>query len=132
MKNIHADEYTDRLKAVMGPRIKAARQALGLNQKTAASKIGLAKEYFARLERGHSLPSARALLRIADALKVTVDHLFGIEDVDPTPDIDPVKDPREITYIVDKARNDPEMRRFVIRLLKICERADRDSQGDRK
>ena len=124
---IHPDEYAERLKIIIGPRIRVARKALGLSQVAVAKSIGITYEYLGRLERGHALPSTTILLKLANALEVAVDYLFGIEEHVPTPAPKPVRDPWQITYIVNRARNDPALIRLLIKLWKLCEHSDGDS-----
>ena len=123
--DIHDKEYIKRLRAAIGPRIRTARKALGMTQFTAAKRIGIAKEYYGRLERGHALPSTETLVWIADAMNVSVDHLLGVEECDPTPEIEPVSLSPQIEYIVDRARDNPDLRRCVVRLLAYCEGIER-------
>ena len=53
-KAIHNKKYTASLRAVMGPRIRAAREALGKTQAAIARRCGISAEFFARVERGHA------------------------------------------------------------------------------
>ena len=125
-KKIHSDDYIDRLRTVMGPRLKAARLACGLVQKTVAEQVGITDEFYSRIECGRAFPSVENLCRIADALDVSVDDLFGIEEHDPTPEVASEPRSRRIRYIVDRARDNPELTRFVVQLLKYCEGIERE------
>lgn len=124
-KKIHTDEATATLRATIGPRLKAARKKLELTQEDAAEMIGISSEFFARMERGNALPSVSTLRRIAIVLKVTVDWLFGADASDgkaPVPIPGPIRDSRQVNYVVEKARSDPELTRTLIGLLKLCEK----------
>ena len=77
------------------------------------------------MERGNGMPSVTTLVKIADRLEVTVDYLFGAGDAvkeasPPMPEPAPVETPPEIAYIVSQARDDAEMTRVLIGLLKLC------------
>jgi transcriptional regulator with XRE-family HTH domain len=60
----------------IGSRIRALRTAKGLSQEEAASKAGLDRAYYGRVERGEANIAALNLLRIARALEVTVGQFF--------------------------------------------------------
>lgn len=128
-KKIHSDQTTTELKSIIGPRMRTARKSMGVTQEDAAESIGISAEFYARMERGHALPSVVTLAKIAGALGVTVDHLFGADSrgarVSPIPTPRPPKDSRQLSQIVDRARQDPELRRVVTALLKLCERSDK-------
>ena len=132
-KKIHSEEHIAKLKATLGPRIKAARRAKGLTQEGAADRIGISAEFYARMERGHAMPSVPTLGRIATVLDVTVDFLFGVDTplelVAPMPPLQPTKDPRQLDYIVEQARGDADMTRMLISLLKLCAKLDKKSRS---
>ncbi len=59
---------------------KAARQArtgLGLSQADVAERCGISAEFYARIERGRTLPAVGTLVKIADALAVSADVLLA-------------------------------------------------------
>ena len=124
------DADTQRLMAIFAPRLKAVRRALGLTQKTVAKSVGVTQDFYRCIENGHSFPSVENLVRIAEALNVSVDHLFGIENQGPSLAHSTVSDPEQITYIVEKLRDDPDQTRFVIQLLAYCQRLERDHDHD--
>ena len=126
-KKIHTTEDTTILRTTIGPRIKKARLAMRLTQGAAATRVGISAEFFARLERGHALPSVTTIKKIADTLGVTVDYLFGMDGVfdSPNPPLSPIvksKDPKAIRFIVGKVRHDPDLRRLVNSVLKVAAR----------
>lgn len=122
MKKIYNKDDKDRLQAIMGRRMRAARKALGLTQTETARRIGLSAEFYARVERGKALPGAESLAKIADVLDISVDDLFG-RDIheSPIPLPTPEKVPQRIAYIVAQARNNPELTRVIIAILKLFE-----------
>lgn len=58
------------------------RRARGLTQEALAKKIGYSEKAVSKWECGNAIPPAWALVRIADALQITMDELFG-SDGDP-------------------------------------------------
>ncbi len=63
----------------IGETARVARSALGLTQEDAAERISVSVEFYARIERGTSLPSVPTLARIAGSLGVSADALLGNE-----------------------------------------------------
>jgi transcriptional regulator with XRE-family HTH domain len=55
----------------LGARIRAARMAAELTQETAAARAGIDYKRWQRLEQGDVNPTARTLLRVADAVDTT-------------------------------------------------------------
>ena len=68
-----------RLAKTIGAAARAARLARGLTQEDAADLVGVSAEFYARIERGRTLPSVPTLLRIAGALSVSADALLGLD-----------------------------------------------------
>ncbi len=71
---------TDRIRALMesiGAGTRKARRALQLTQEEASELIGIASVYFARIDRGHALPSVCVLYCISKQLGVSADTLLG-------------------------------------------------------
>lgn len=124
-------DYTDRLQATLGLRLRAARRALGLTQEVVARRVGIATGYYSRIERGVALPSVPNLRRLGDILDVSVDHLLATERYD-APSSAPLagQDLQEIQYIVVRAREDPDLTRFLLRLLNLCAKHHDDSDED--
>lgn len=70
--------YTrDQLATTFGNNLRAARKARQLTQAQVAESISVSNEFYARLERGKSLPSADTLVALVESLDVTADALFG-------------------------------------------------------
>lgn len=66
-----------RLAASIGVSARQARLARELTQADIAERIGLSPEFYARIERGHALPSVPTLVRIGAALDLGMDELMG-------------------------------------------------------
>jgi transcriptional regulator with XRE-family HTH domain len=61
---------------VFGMRLKHLRVERKLSQEALAAKVGVSREYIARLEGGHHDPPLSTLERLAKALNVKVGRLL--------------------------------------------------------
>ena len=61
----------------IGSAARLARASLELTQEDAAERIRVSVEFYARIERGNSLPSVPTFARIAGSLGVSADELLG-------------------------------------------------------
>jgi transcriptional regulator with XRE-family HTH domain len=61
----------------MTVRLKPLRKNHGWTLETLAEKTGLTKSYLSKVERGLSVPSIAVAMRVAQALGVPVEDLFG-------------------------------------------------------
>jgi molybdate-binding protein/DNA-binding XRE family transcriptional regulator len=69
-----------------GTRLRLARQARGFSQLQLAGMAGVSRQAVSAVESGHSDPSLRVALAIAQALGMTVEELFGPGDLaEPVP-----------------------------------------------
>ncbi len=68
---------TINLKHTLGEAIKRERSLLGIPQEELARRSGLHRSYISDLEQGAVNPSVASILKVADALQVTVAELFG-------------------------------------------------------
>ncbi|WP_412748913.1 helix-turn-helix transcriptional regulator [Krasilnikovia sp. M28-CT-15] len=60
-----------------GQRIRAARAAAGLTQQSLAATIQVSRQTIIAMERGDYAPSVYLALKVAAALDVTVETLWG-------------------------------------------------------
>lgn len=60
-----------------GERIKRRREELGYSQTDLARMIGVSPPAVSQFESGTRFPSSSVLVRLADALKVTMEYLLG-------------------------------------------------------
>ena len=62
---------------ILGKRINEIRKEKGLSQSALGKKIGTSGDVIGRYERGDIKPSIEVVLKIADALEVSLDFLVG-------------------------------------------------------
>ena len=60
--------------------LKFARERKGISQKDLAEIIGVAKSTYSLYESGNREPNVQTIKKIADALNVSADELFGIDE----------------------------------------------------
>lgn len=70
------DEDLLKLKA-LGRAIRGARDVFSISQEALAHQAGIDRSHMGKIERGERNVTALNLLRIADALGVTVEEIFG-------------------------------------------------------
>lgn len=98
----------------IGQAARVVRVSLGLTQAEAAERIGISNEFYARIERGKTLPSVPTLSRMADSLGITVDALFGRSGASKIT-LEP-KRPSTGTAKATADNDSPELRRVIRRL----------------
>jgi transcriptional regulator with XRE-family HTH domain len=64
------------LRRKFGQKVAALRRGSGLSQEAFADKVGFARSYMSRIERGKANPSLDAIETLASGLKVRVRELF--------------------------------------------------------
>ena len=64
----------------LGDRIRALRKEAGMSQAELAERIGVDPGRVSRYEAGRITPSADALVRLAESLNISIDHLL-IDDI---------------------------------------------------
>jgi len=85
------------LDAVIGARVRARRQEIGVSQERLAEAIGVTFQQVQKYEKGINRVSAATLYAIADSLDTTVAQL--LPDAGPAPEW-----PRELSDLVGEAR----------------------------
>jgi transcriptional regulator with XRE-family HTH domain len=93
----------------IGLAARQARKQLQLTQEDAAERIDVSVEFYARIERGTSLPSILTFARIVSALGVSADALLGRH---------PAFVQAGPAWTPQQADESPEIRRLVRRLRK--------------
>ena len=71
------DESVGKLARSIGAAARQARTALELTQEDAAERLAVSVDFYARIERGNSLPSVPTLARMVAVLGVSADALLG-------------------------------------------------------
>ena len=112
----------------IGNAARQARTSLQLTQEDAAERINVSVEFYARIERGNSLPSILTFARIVSALGVSADALLGRGPIMMPPAgvgswvSGPPSDSSEIRRIVRRLRKaSPSTLRLVNMLVKELE-----------
>lgn len=90
----------------LGRKIAARREELGISRKELAEITDLSYPYIAQIETGYRLPSTRHQIRLAKALGMSLDELFGTEEDLPTPSADSPAPRRRRRRTMDEAIDD--------------------------
>lgn len=116
----------------IGQVCRSARKELSLTQEQVADLIKVNSEFYARIERGLSLPSVTVLVKISKALVVSVDDLFGTpKGMQPNLVERAAQDPPELRCILDHvSKANPSTIRIVSVLVTELER--HENSGPRK
>jgi len=94
--------------ALMGDRIKAEQNKLGLTLEQMSEKIGISRNYLWEIEAGRKLPAVNTLVRIGEVLNVSIDYLLGI-----TADKDTMtREPPATERDIEMARIKKELEKF--------------------
>lgn len=83
----------------IGRRIQKSRNEAGYTQEELSENVGLSPGFIAAIERGAKMPGLENLIRIAEALNVSVDWLLGIRRKTP--------ENREVFYLDEEIRGLP-------------------------
>ncbi len=68
------------LSDIIGKRIKAKREEIGIKQNEFAQRVGVSASAINQFERGEKKPSPDVLTRIAKELGVSTDYLLGASE----------------------------------------------------
>ena len=63
---------------MLSENIKMIRKNKGLSQEELAVKINVVRQTVSKWEKGHSVPDAEMLVRLAEVLQVSVNELLGV------------------------------------------------------
>ena len=66
------------LALAIGIALRRAREAKNLTQEDVGDMVGVSSEFYARIERGHALPSIATFFKLASLLQVRGDEMLGI------------------------------------------------------
>jgi len=67
----------DKIKRTIAQNLSEIRDKQHLTQKQAADKAGLNMNYYAKVERGESMPSVKTLKKLSDAFSVESTDILG-------------------------------------------------------
>lgn len=70
----------ENLSEIIGKRIKAKREQIGISQKGLAEKVDVSPAAINQFEKGEKKPSSEVLARIASELGISTDYLLGASD----------------------------------------------------
>lgn len=74
----------------VGDRLRKLREQMGFTQTDLGAKAGIAAASVSHFETGQRLPSLESLMKLADALGVSVDTLLGRAPTAPASEMDPI------------------------------------------
>ncbi len=85
--------------STMNNTIKERRKALGITQKELADTLSISDKTVSRWESGNQIPDAILLPDLAEALKISINELYGLEKKDDTPsaNLSPLKTPHKLS-----------------------------------
>lgn len=76
----------DEIKKLFGERLTESRKRCGITQLNLAEKLNYSDKAVSKWERGESLPDVFTIMKIAEALGVTMSYLLGEEELPKAPD----------------------------------------------
>ena len=94
---------TEDLAKELGVQLREVRQRLGLTQADAAERAGISFQFFARIERGTTLPSVPTLVLICRALHVSADRLLGLAETNGVAGVDHAAEPEPAYFSTQTA-----------------------------
>jgi transcriptional regulator with XRE-family HTH domain len=100
-------------KSLLGKRIREIRKSQGISQEQLAERAGISAQYVSNIERGKENPTLDLLLRLAEALRVSLGQMCDFETVE---DMNQRKMRSSIGAILKKA--DPDRLRLALKLLR--------------
>ena len=65
----------------MGYKIKEVRESIGMTQEELAEESGVSRGTISALENGNPITTSKTLVKLAKAMKVSIDQIFYTEDV---------------------------------------------------
>ena len=98
----------------LGENIAKKRKDLGWTQKEFADKVGIHKAHVTRIENDRLKPNPNTLGRIAQALQVTTDELFGISTAE---HLTGIRDPKMLLAFQAAQELDEEDKTMVLKII---------------
>ncbi len=78
--------YSDKVKILLGGRIKRIRKEKGLTQEQLAEKAALSSKYLSRVELGKENPTIDVFIKLSQALGVFPTEIFTFEHEEQNPE----------------------------------------------
>jgi len=110
--------------AVLGDRIVQRRNQMGMTQSELARCIGIARGQMWKYETGTSSPTADVLMKLSQALAISVDWLLGIEATEwqPEASVPPGELDETEREIVEVLRlKSPERRKAMLEIVRLAQ-----------
>ena len=109
---------------IFGERLRSARELRGLSQRELSEKLGVPPSSIAHFEGGRRKPSFENLYRLANALEVTTDYLFGRTE-------EPVLVPPSDPLLRELAKLGGEDRELIAAMLGVLNQRKRNRRATR-
>ena len=110
-----SDHKNDKqLSEQIGAGARRARKRLGITQEDAGELLGISSEFYARIERGHALPSVPTFYKIVTTLQVSAGELLGLTEADSSSTT--AKNRLSIPSVGERKPDRPELKRIMKRL----------------
>lgn len=103
----------DKLKFILGKRIKESREKAKLTQPDLAKMVGSTDRNISNYETGYSYPSVKVLYHISIALETSADYLLGLTDQASMPSKSSEVVNLDDERILHELKNDEEMYRHL-------------------
>jgi transcriptional regulator with XRE-family HTH domain len=100
-------------KSLLGKRIREIRKSQAISQEQLAERAGISAQYVSNIERGKENPTLDLLLRLAEALRVSLGQMCDLETVE---EMNRRKLRSSVSGILRSA--DPERLRLALKLLR--------------
>ena len=114
------DAFSERLAAGIGRHARLARRAQRMTQADVAAGLGVTAEFYARIERGHALPSVTTLARLAGTLDLDLDAIIERTAAGELPGAARASDPLPVRRVLRRLRRArPSTRALVMELLEV-------------
>lgn len=99
----------EKLKFILGKRIKESREKAKLTQPDLAKMVGSTDRNISNYETGYSYPSVKVLYHISVALETSADYLLGLTDQASMPAQNSAAVSLDDERILHELKNDEEM-----------------------
>ena len=104
---------------MLGENIKTLRKQKGYSQDTLAAQLNVVRQTISKWEKGHSVPDAEMLERIATVFEVSVSKLLGnnIPESDNSSDINGIV--KQLVILNEQLANQNRNRKLILKIVLI-------------